>query len=102
MVWIVEKKIIYHILDLGFESVKLPIRVKFEFELKNNTLVHDSISKHILYNRAALEKHYPHLDALRLQKTIENKVDEEIFRYFRECGFVLPSFLPPYESTPPG
>jgi hypothetical protein len=38
MVWLVEKKTFYHFLDLGFESVEIPIRVKFEFEVKDEAL----------------------------------------------------------------
>ena len=88
MVWIVEKRVFYHILDLGLESVEIPIRTKFEFELKDGLLVPDSITKDMLYNRPALEKKYPNLDPSRLQRSIEEKVDQEISRYFRECGFL--------------
>ena len=35
MVWIVEKKVFYHLIDLGFESVDVPVRVKFEFEVNH-------------------------------------------------------------------
>lgn len=88
MVWIAEKKVFYHFLDLGFESVEIPIRVKFEFKLTDGCLVPDSLSRDILYNRAALEKRYPDLDTFRLQRSIEEKVDQEILRYFKECGFL--------------
>lgn len=88
MIWIVEKRVFHHFLDLGFETVEIPIRVKFEFELKGGCLVPDSISKDILYNRSALERHYPSLDTHRLQKSIEEKVDQELFKYFIECGFL--------------
>jgi hypothetical protein len=88
MVWLVEKKIFYHFLDLGFESVKIPIRVKFEFEIKEGTLVPDSITKDILYNRPALERRYPNLDIVSLHKSIEKEVDSEIHKYLRACGYV--------------
>jgi len=88
MVWLVEKKVFYHFLDLGFESVKIPIRVEFEFEIKEAALVPDSITKNILYNRPALERRYPNLDVVSLQKSIEKKVDSEIHKYLRACGYV--------------
>jgi len=34
MVWVVEKKVVHHMLGLGFERVDIPIRVKFEFEVE--------------------------------------------------------------------
>jgi len=88
MVWLVEKKTFYHFLDLGFESVEIPIRVKFEFEVKDGELVPETISKNILFNRPALKKHYPNLDFARLQKSIENKVAGEIHKYLKECGYL--------------
>jgi hypothetical protein len=88
MVWLVEKKIFYHFLDLGFESIKIPIRVKFELEIRERALVPDSITKNILYNRPALERRYPNLDVVSLQKSIEKKVDSEIHKYLRACGYI--------------
>lgn len=35
MIWLTEKKVIYHVFDLGFESVEIPVRVKFEVEVKS-------------------------------------------------------------------
>lgn len=88
MVWLVEKKVFYHFLDLGFESVKIPIRVKFELEIKEGALVPDSITRNILYNLPELERRYPNLDIVSLQKSIEKKVDSEIHKYLRACGYV--------------
>ena len=88
MVWLVEKKIFYHLFDLGFEGVEIPIRVGFEFEVKEGALVPDSLCKNILYNRAALEKRYPNLDRARLQQSVERSVEREIDRYLRTCGYL--------------
>jgi hypothetical protein len=88
MVWVVEKKVFYHFLDMGFESVEIPIRVKFEFEVKEGRVVPDSISKAMLYNQQALERCYPNLDPQRLQRSIEDKVDAEIHKYLRGCGYL--------------
>lgn len=88
MVWLAEKKVFHHFLDLGLERVKIPIRVKFEFKLTNGCLDPDSLTREILYNRTALHKRYPDLDGLELEQSIEEKVDKEILAYFRECGFL--------------
>ena len=90
MVWVVDKKIFYHLLDLGFERVKIPVRVKFEFEVKEGTLVPDSISRSMLYNLPLLEKYHPNLDRARLQQSIEDTVDREIHEYLEECGYLSP------------
>ena len=43
MVWLLEKQIFHHILDLGYEGVAIPIRVKFEFEVQDGRFVPDSL-----------------------------------------------------------
>jgi hypothetical protein len=88
MVWIAEKKVFRHFLDLGFERVEIPIRVKFEFKVIDGCLDPDSVSREILYNRTALLKRYPDVNGLRLEQSILEKVDKEILGYFRECGFL--------------
>ena len=86
MVWVVEKKIVRHSLDAGFERVEIPVRVKFEFEVQEGVLVPSTLSKDILYNQKALQKHYPNLKLPSLHVTIEKTVENEIIKYFRQCG----------------
>ena len=88
MVWLVEKKIFYHVLDLEFERVKIPVRVKFEFQVEEGALVPDSISRTMLYNLQLLESRYPNLDRISLQRSIERKIDREIYKYLESCGYV--------------
>ncbi|MFP3870332.1 MAG: hypothetical protein ACLFVT_05550 [Syntrophobacteria bacterium] len=88
MVWVVEKKVVYYFLDLGFESVKVPIRVRFEYQIKEGTLVRDSMSRSILYNQRLLQKRYPNLDSAELERAIEEKVDSDVYEYLKACGFV--------------
>ncbi|HVO84041.1 MAG TPA: hypothetical protein VMU60_06430 [Syntrophobacteria bacterium] len=89
MIWVVEKKVVYHLLDLGFERIRIPVRVEFEFAVERGTLVPDSLTKTVLYNRPLLEKRYPHLDRSRLDATIENTVDREILIYLQECRYLV-------------
>jgi hypothetical protein len=56
MVWAVEKKIVHHVLDMGFERVEIPVRVKFEFEVMEGILVPNTLSKEILYNQNAIKR----------------------------------------------
>lgn len=50
MVWLAEKKVFHYILDMGFERLEIPVRVKFEFEVKEGVLIEETLSKKILYN----------------------------------------------------
>ena len=88
MIWMVEKKVFQLVFDLGIESVKIPVRVKFEFEVKEGNLVPDSITKTMLYNKQLLERRYPNLDQASFQSSIERKVDNEIQKHLQEHGFI--------------
>jgi hypothetical protein len=88
MLWVAEKKVFHHFLELGFERVEIPIRVKFEFKLTDGCLDPDSLTREILYNRKVLHKRYPDLDGIKLEQSIAEKVDREILAYLRECGFL--------------
>jgi len=86
MVWVVEKKVYYHILDLGFESVGIPIRVKFEFEVKNGFFVPNSLISESLYNQQAIINRYPGVSKDKLEHEIQNTVQQEIQKYLKSCG----------------
>jgi len=88
MIWMVEKKVFHLDYNFGFESVRIPVRVKFEFGVKEGALVHDSLTKSMLYNKELLEKRYPELDQTSLQRSIERKVDDELQQHLRACGLI--------------
>lgn len=88
MVWVVEKKVFYHILDLGFESVGIPIRVKFEFEVKDGSFVSNSLTSESLYNQQAVANRYPSVRIDTLEHEIQNTVQREIQNYLKFCGYV--------------
>ncbi|UCE55415.1 MAG: hypothetical protein JSV31_08225 [Desulfobacterales bacterium] len=88
MVWVVEKKVFYHILDLGFESVGIPIRVKFEFEVQDGSFVPDSLSTERLYNQQELERRYPNLKLDALEQDIEKTIHFEILKYLKNNGYL--------------
>ena len=88
MVWVVAKKVFYHILDMGFESVGIPVRVKFEFEIKEGILVPGNLSFESLYNKQAVGRHYPGVKKESLQKEIQKTVQLEIRKYLQSGGYV--------------
>ena len=88
MVWVLEKKVFYHILDMGFESVGIPVRVKFEFEVQDGSFVPDSLSKEHLYNLQAVKKQYPHVKSEILERDIVKTIQIEIEKYLIENGFL--------------
>ena len=90
MVWILEKMIVRHRLDLGFETVEIPIRVKFEFEIKEGAMIPNTLALQTLYNRKALQNRYPQLNLASVENAIETTVNNDILEYIEECGFLRP------------
>ena len=88
MVWLVDKKVFYHMIDLGFESINIPIRVKFEFEVKEGSLVPDSMAIDMLYNKQILERRYPQLKSELLDRSIHRTVKKRIHNYLLDCGYI--------------
>lgn len=92
--WLVDKKVFYHMIDLGFERVEVPVRVKFEYEVKEGAFVDESLSIQTLYNRKALEKRYPKLKSGFLENAIDKTVKQNIHDYLIGCGFIKESTRP--------
>lgn len=88
MVWVVEKKVFYHLLDMGFESVGIPVRVKFEFDVKDGQLISNSLSFESLYNQQAVVNRYPGVKRDLLEKEIQKTVQCEIRKYLQNCGYI--------------
>ena len=95
MVWLLEKKIVRHCIDLGFERVEIPIRVKFEFEVKEGVVVPDTLTFQTLYNKKALQNRYPQLNFAALENDIETTVNDDLLEYIKECGFLIGENAPP-------
>jgi hypothetical protein len=68
--------------------VDIPVRVKFEFEVIEGSFVPDTLSKKILYNKNAIEKHYPKIELSSLDRAIGEMVEDEIMEYLRQCGLL--------------
>ena len=88
MVWLAEKKVFHCLLDVETEKIKMPIRVKFEFEVKEGSFVRDSLSTNVLYNKQAVQKYYPELKSESLKNVIDKTVNKEINLYLKEAGFL--------------
>ena len=68
--------------------MEIPIRVKFEFEVREGVLIADTLSFQTLYNKKALQKRYPQLNLALLENAIETTVNEKILKHIKECGFL--------------
>lgn len=87
MVWVIDKKVVRHLLEADSQLVEIPVRVKFEFELEDGSLVADSLKLETLYNKALVCKKFPNLDADQLDEEIHKTVDDAIDEHLRMEGY---------------
>lgn len=87
MVWVAETQVVQHVLEYGSEHVRIPVRVKLEFEVSDGMLVPDTLSFEMLYNRLLLEKRYPGLDVGRLESAIAQTAHEAILKHLRQSRY---------------
>lgn len=87
MIWVVERLIVYHSLDMGFETLKIPIRVEVEYGLDGSTIT--SLSKKTLYNLPYLMKQYPKLNQDKLRTAIEQTVEKGLSDRFKLKGYTI-------------
>ena len=82
MIWVVDKKIVRHLIEHGGQLVELPIRVSFEYAVEEGTIVDGSLSLKTLYNKASVQKHLPTIDGEILegevQATVARSIDEHL------------------------
>jgi hypothetical protein len=57
--------------------------------VKEGSLVLDSLSVHFLYSKKAIEKHYPRLDPFSLDASKSKRVNEEIWKFLKERGYMI-------------
>lgn len=82
MIWVVDKKVVRHLVEQDGRLAEVPIRVKFEYAVEDGTVLDGSLSLNPLYNKDAVCRHFPDLDDEQLeeevQATVERAIDEHL------------------------
>ena len=101
VLWVVDRKVVKHTVRAGATLVEVPIRVRFEFGLREERFVAGTLSRTFLYNRPALLRRFPRLDAARLEADIERAVERALVEYFTFRGYAsgeVKLFEPPADA----
>ena len=87
VLWVVDKKIIKHVVDAGSALVEVPIRIRFEFGLADERFVSGSMKRTFVYNRRALVRRFPRLDRDALDSEMEDVVDRALCEHLKFAGY---------------
>lgn len=82
MIWVVDRKVVRHLITRDGKLAEVPIRVTFEYAIEDGTVLNGSLSLKRLYNKDAVCRHFPGIDDEQLedevQATVERAVDEHL------------------------
>ncbi|MFW6093797.1 MAG: hypothetical protein ACODAC_07470 [Pseudomonadota bacterium] len=87
MIWVVDKKIVPHLIEQDGQLAEVPIRVSFEYAVENGTVLDGTLSLKQLYNRDAVCRHFPELDDAKLDQDVQATVERAIDEHLALSGF---------------
>lgn len=87
MIWIVDKKVVPHLIQARGQLAELPVRVKFEYAVEDGALVDGSLSLDTLYNRGSVTREFPELDDERLEQDVQETAERAVDEHLAMCGF---------------
>ena len=78
---------------MGFESVGIPVRVKFELDVQDGRFIPDSLEVESIYNQQAVVRRYPSLKKDILEKQVQATIHREIRKYLHNCGYIVENII---------
>ena len=78
MLYVVDKKVIRHILERDRKLLEIPVRVEFEYGCENGEMVEGSLKISTLYNKQGVARIFPELDMVELDEQIDSTVKKEL------------------------
>ena len=87
MLWVVDKKVVKHALNVGVALVEVPIRIRFEFGLDDGCFAARSMQRNVLYNAKELLRRFPRLQRSALDAEIGRVADKALVEHLKFSGY---------------
>lgn len=87
MIWVVDKKVVRHLIEQNRQLAEVPIRVSFEFALEEGEVLDGTLSLKTLYNKDAVCRHFPDIDEHALESEVQATVERAIDEHLAMSGF---------------
>ena len=87
MLWVVDKKIIKHVIEAGSALIEVPVRIRFEYSLAEECFVPGSMKRTFVYNRQAIARRFPQFDVEALDTEMEEVVDRALCEHLKFAGY---------------
>lgn len=81
MLYIVDKKVIRHIVEHDGRLLEIPVRAEFEYGCEKGEMVDGSLKISTLYNQKSVARLFPRLNLDELDDAIDKTVRKEILEH---------------------
>ena len=89
MIWVVDKKVVPHLVEHGGRLAEVPVRVSFEYAVHGLAVAEETLSIKVLYNRPEVCRRFPTLDGERLEADVQKTAREAVSEHLKLSGFEL-------------
>lgn len=87
MIWIIDKKIVPHLIQQNGQLAELPVRVSFEYAVEDGEVIDGSVSLNTLYNKHSVNKHFPGIGDGELEAAVQATAERAVDEHLALCGF---------------
>ena len=86
MIWVVDKKVVRHLLTRGRLMAELPLRVSFEYAVDSGNVLDGSLSIKVLYNGRSVRKSFPEFGESELNAEVEKTANDAVLEHLAMSG----------------
>lgn len=87
MIWIVDKKVVPHLIQRNGQLAELPVRVSFQYAVEDGEVIDGSLSLNTLYNKHSVNKHFPGIEDDVLEEEVQATAERAIDEHLALSGF---------------
>jgi hypothetical protein len=87
LIWVVDKKVVPHLIQEDGQLAEVPVRVSFEYAVEDGAVIDGTLTLSTLYNKRSVCKHFPGLDDERLDEDVQATAERAIDEHLALSGF---------------
>lgn len=84
MIWVVDKRVVTHLVESCNRLFKLPVRVEFEYQRDGGQYVEGSLKTKPLFNEEQVLKTCPDISREDLNASVADSVRRDILEYIKK------------------
>lgn len=86
MIWVVDKKVVRHLVARGRLLAEVPLRVSFEYAVDSGEVVEGSLSIKVLYNSRSVSKSFPGIEEDALNRAVQKTASDAVCEHLAMSG----------------